>query len=140
MPDDLFADDLLELLDEAMDDADSTNRLLKTSLVTTMNVSRVPCKPHVDENFRRKFPQETARLENPKFGMESFVPEKMTSENCGSNKGWARILRSRYEEGQMHTDSAPKYDIVFCDVANFHRVIKVVWFVVSCVCHWWLVN
>lgn len=126
MPDDLFHPLLVQRFMDEMQSADrDAEGSLDRSLVVQFGVRRVPPKPHWSQKLEDEHPEVAAKVKEHRWGMEDLVPELLCEDDCGTNHGWCTILRRRYEQKLMADDRCSQYDIIYSDVALYHRVLKV---------------
>jgi len=132
MPDDLFGEEnaLLARVDGLMAQpvGPGAHPMHKyaTSAVILWQVNNVPPRPHRDLAPMKYFQVLTEHVDTVKG--QCFIPTGVLKQNINTNEDLCRIIRSHYEDNNMHIHGAlacTNYHALSTDMAIFHRVLKV---------------
>ena len=91
------------------------------SLMVEFDVRNNP--PKIDS---KKFPHMKSTVDARRHTMDTVFPEKLVSQNIGSNPGLIHVLRHLvYEKYNMHEDKCERYVTLNLDENIYWRTLKV---------------
>lgn len=126
MPDHILENrnDVMSVLQNVIDEG---VEYYDNSLVRQYDVRNIPLKVNV-----KQFPDLRHTLES--FTMTDIQPLKLIKVNIGSNEGLIHIMRTIYEDNNMHQDdTCQRYVSINVDENIYWRMLKV-FIICLCVC------
>ena len=95
------------------------------SLVAQFDIRNVP--PKIDT---KAFPYMKEEVDRPENTTRCVHPCKLMDYNIGSNQGLLAVVRSLYEENNMHTEQCNHYLLLNVDENIFWRILKVLFLLI----------